>query len=131
MADARDLANVFRDRSARLTAALGRGLRRALLAVDIEHSKNLGGSGDAAPGTYPVPIRKGFLQRSRGTRMLGDTDAYVFNRAKYARAIHDGFQPYGNKRAARVGGRPYLSDAVEKAKPADFVLAALRKEVLG
>lgn len=114
-----------------LDAALSRGVRKALLAVETEASKLLSGSASAEPGTYPVPIRRGTLRRSLGVRQLNAASGLVFNRAKYARAIHEGFTPYGNKKAKRVAARPFLADAVEKADPKEYVFQALRQAVLG
>lgn len=114
-----------------LNAALARGVRKALLAVNIEASKLLSGSAAAEPGTYPVPIRSGHLHGGLGVRQLNAASGLVFNRAKYARAIHEGFTPYGNKKAKRVAARPFLADAVEKADPQEYVFQALRQAVLG
>lgn len=122
MSSAREVADLYARRDARLSGALGRGMRRALIAVDIEHSKNLSGSGAGAAGAYPVPIRKGHLSRSRGSKMVGETSGFVFNRAEYAHAIHNG-------KAPQYGGRPFLADAVEQANPTQYVIAALRSAV--
>lgn len=131
MSDLHVFGDDMRRRANALDAALARGMKKALTAVNIEASKLLSGSAAAEPGTYPVPIRSGHLHGALGTRHLGGGVGLVFNRAKYARAIHEGFTPYGNKKAKRVAARPFLADAVEKADPQEYVFQALRQAVLG
>lgn len=132
MSDARAIANLYRQRAALLDDALRRGMRRALVAVDAQASRNLSGSGEAPARSYPIPVRTGFLRRAGGVRQVSATSGLVFNRARYARAIHtDGFKPYGNPRAATVDPRPFLQDAVDKVDPASMVFGELRRAVLG
>jgi hypothetical protein len=128
MASPREVADRYRRRAAGLTAAVRRGIRRALVAVDNEASRNLSGAGK--PGAFPIPVRSGHLRRSGGTRVLSDTSGLVFNRARYARAVHsDGFHAYHNPRAPFYRARPFLAAAVETAAPTDIVQAELRKVV--
>jgi hypothetical protein len=129
MSSPREVANVFAQRAARLDGALSRGIRRGIVATEQEASKLLSGSADAAPGTYPVPVRRGTLRRGLGARQLTPASGMVFNRAAHARAIHEGFRPYGNPRAGRIDGRPFLSDAIEAADPTQYVVAELRQTV--
>ena len=70
---------LYAKRAADLPAAIKRGTRNVLLAVDRAAVKNLSGSG--AAGSYPVPIRAGNLRRSNGVRQESDAVGYVFNRA--------------------------------------------------
>lgn len=100
---------LYAQRAAALPAAIRRGTRNVLLAVEREAVKNLSGSG--APGSYPIPTPSGTLRRSMGVRQESETVGYVFNRARYARAIHAGFKPYGNPHAHVIPARPFLSDA--------------------
>ena len=126
VSNAGTLSRLYRQRASAISAAVRRGTRRVLLTVDTHASKLLSGSGDANAGSYPVPIRAGFLRRAQGVRQLNDTSGLVFNRARYARAVHTtGFRAYGNKRAPFYPGRPWLEDAVKKADP----LAIMHREV--
>lgn len=102
---------LYAQRAAAIPAAVRRGTRNVLLAVEQKATANLSGSG--APGSYPIPVRTGNLRRSMGVRQESDTVGYVFNRAVYARAHHEGFHPYGNKKAKRIPARPFLTNAAE------------------
>jgi len=125
------LADVYAQRAQRLTAALRRGMKRALLLVEKDASQRLSGSGSSTPGAYPIPVRSGNLRRGLGVRRLGDTSGLVFNRSNYARAVHStGFHAYGNERAPFYEPRPFLSDAIEAVNPTDVVRAELAKAVL-
>lgn len=103
--------------SARRTAAAIPTARRTLLtrlAAHLERGaiERASGGGNAAPGDYPIPIRTGHFRRSFGMQ-VGLSHALVFNTSVYARAIHDGFHPYGNTRAERIAGRKYFDDALD------------------
>lgn len=111
---------LYAQRAAALPAAIRRGTRNVLLAVEREAVKNLSGSGEA--GAYPIPVRSrmekgkrvpgGNLRRSMGVRQESDAVGYVFNRARYAHAVHTtGFHAYGNPRAPFYKARPFLDDA--------------------
>ncbi len=130
MPNAREISAIYRARQAGLGAGLKRGMRKGLIEVDRESSKLLSGPGSAKPGAYPVPIRIGNLRRGGGMRLLSDTSGVVFNRANYARAVHDGFRAWGNSRAPHYAGRPFLDDAVAKADPSQYVFAELRAVIL-
>ena len=71
------------------------------------------GSGAAAPGAYPIPMRTGYFHGAFGFE-VGDDTAVVFNSALYAVPLHDGFKPYGNPHAAPIPGRPYFDDALNE-----------------
>lgn len=104
---------LYASRAAKLPAAVRRGTRNVLLAVERAAVKRLSGPGSAAPGSYPVPIRTGNLRRSMGVRQDTDMSGYVFNRALYANAIHSGMTPYNNPHAKKsYRGRRFLDDAV-------------------
>jgi len=61
-------------------------------------------------GNYPIPVRTGTFGRGFGLRVTGES-AIVFNDTRYARALHDGFRPYGNPNATPIPARPYFDDA--------------------
>lgn len=119
------LARAYRARIQRWGQGLRRGLRDIGVTVENEASRNLSGSG--APGSYPVPIRTGHLRRSLGMK-VGDREVVVYNSAKYANAIHQGFTPYGNKHATKsYAGRPFLQDAADKIDATAIMFARLRE----
>ena len=90
--------------------------------VDRGMVKNLSGSGGA--GEYPVPRRTGHLARSSG-HSVRRRQAVVWNAARYARAVHDGFRAYGNPNAPYYGPRPFLSEAVASVDPVQRLQQAL------
>lgn len=71
------------------------------------------GPGSAKAGAYPIPIRTGTLRRGVGFK-VDDDSAFVYNTSVYARAIHDGFRPYGNPHARPIPARPYFDDMLDK-----------------
>ena len=124
----RELAIEYARRATEVPAAAKRGFRNVLVAIDRAAVKNLSGGGDAAPGSYPVPIRRGNLRRGQGMRQTGDTQGFVFNRTAYANAIHSkGFNAYGNPHAPFYGPRPFLDDAVESVDILDVYTRPIRK----
>lgn len=107
-----EFSALYARRAAELGPAIRRGTRNVLLSVERAATKNLSGSGSAAAGSYPVPIRTGNLRRSMGVRQESETVGFVFNRARYAGAIHRGMTPYNNPRIRKSYlGRPFLDDA--------------------
>jgi phage gpG-like protein len=109
---------------AQVQAAMGQGAaaipaaRQALLRnLGIQAVRTAtrlaGGPGTAKPGSYPIPIRTGTLRRGMNFEVQ-DNVAIVFNDTVYARAAHQGFQPYGNPRAHAIPGRPFFGDAIEQ-----------------
>lgn len=107
---------------AQVQAAMGQGAmlipaaREAMLrSLGIQAVRTAtrlaGGPGTEAPGTYPIPIRTGTLRRGMNFQLAGNA-AIVFNETAYARAVHDGYQPYGNPRAHAIPARPYFTDAI-------------------
>lgn len=130
MSSAEQIARLYTQRAAQLGPAVTRGIRRAIVAANREASIRTSGSGEAAPGSYPIPIRVGHLNRSGGARMLGDFAGLVFNRAYYANAIHNkGFRAYGNPKAPFYKPRPWLQDAIEHVDPVEIIGAEVRKAV--
>lgn len=63
-------------------------------------------------GSYPIPVRTGTFGRGFGWK-VGRDNAIVFNDTAYARALHDGFRPYGNPHAMAIPARPYFDDAMD------------------
>lgn len=83
-----------------------------ILAIQTEREAVRLSSGGGAPGAYPIPVRSGFFRRGFGFE-LQDRKAIIFNAADtYARALHDGFRPYGNPAAMPIQPRPYFDDAL-------------------
>lgn len=104
-----------REAFARRSRAI-RPSRRALLrqlAIQTERAAIELSSGAGAPGAYPIPIRTGHHRRGFGFE-LRDDHALVFNTGVAARALHDGFRPYGNPNATPIRARPYFSDALKR-----------------
>ena len=93
-------------------------LRELAQRIDRGATQRLSGAG--GPGSYPVPRRTGNLARQQG-HSVGRRQAVVWNAAPYARAIHQGFHPFGNPNAPWMPGRPFLSDAIEAVKPLDLL----------
>jgi len=84
-----------------------------MLATRLEgHALDLS-KGGSAPGDYPIPVRSGKFRGAFGIR-VSDRSAVVFNDSNYARAIHEGYQPYGNPHARPIPARPYFSDAFDR-----------------
>jgi hypothetical protein len=123
------LAKQFQGYAQRWAAAVAKGLRDIAITVERGATKNTSGSGNAAPGSYPVPIRTGTLRRSIQSR-FGARDAMVVAAAQYASAIHNGFTPYGNPNA-RLSyiGRPFLQDAVDAIDANEIMVIRLDKEL--
>lgn len=101
-----------REKVRRLPAA-NRMLMRFLAIQAQRHAVKLAsGPYTAAPGAYPIPIRTGTFRRAFGIE-VSERDAVLFNATEYARALHDGFKPYGNPHAAPIPGRPYFDDVLD------------------
>lgn len=108
-----DRASQFARYAAAWSRAVAEGLRDVAITVERAAAANLRGPKSAAPGSYPVPQRIGHLRKSLQSR-FGQRESMVINSAIYARAVHDGFTPYGNPRARySIVPRPYLQDAVD------------------
>lgn len=119
--NAAQVAQAYAERAARWDGALQRAMRRALVAVEGAAVDRLSGSG--APGSYPIPVRTGFLRRALGSRIVSPSEGLVFNTANYAWALHTGDIAVGHRGAGRkkVEPRPFLQDAVNDVLPADMV----------
>lgn len=112
--------------AAAIASGVASAMRDITIGVEREAVKRLTG-GSKPPGSYPVPVRTGFLRRSMGSRYNTES-GIVYNTAIYARAIHEGFSPYGNPRVAYpIGARPYMTDAVAAVDPTVVVEDALNK----
>ena len=74
--------------------------------------------GGTAPGDYPVPSRIGTLKGSAG-HTARPRQSVVYNKAKYARAVHEGFHAYGNPNAPYYGPRRFLADAIADVDPVE------------
>lgn len=125
--NAADLRDAYVLMGRRMDDALRKGMRRLVLSVEQQAVKRLTGAGTAKAGSYPVPIRSGVLRRSMGVRIAGPMLGFVFNRAEYAKPIHDGFHPYGNKKAPWVMGRRFMDDAVDAVDGNAIMQTALRE----
>jgi hypothetical protein len=125
--NAGDLATQYRTLAARLSAALQRGLLKAMSAVEAAAQKLLSGGG--APFSYPVPVRTGNLRSSLGDEQLSPTAVEVFDTADYARAVHEGvFSEWAGRGKTKIvqrQDRPFLTDALQSAQPTDIVVAEL------
>lgn len=90
--------------------------RRAVLTnlvVQAEgHAMDLS-RGGSEPGDYPIPVRTGRFRGAFGW-VVSDDSATLSNEANYSRAIHDGYQPYGNPHARPIPPRPYFTDALAR-----------------
>lgn len=115
--------------SARRTAAAIPTARRSLLTRLAGHlmrgaMEKSSGPASAPAGSYPIPIR---TKRRRGQKastggsfrgsfglQVGLSQSVVFNTSLYARALHEGFQPYGNPHASPIPARRYFDDALNE-----------------
>jgi len=120
ISNAPNLARRWVARGDAVPDAVARGVRKVVFTVENKAEELLRGAGTAAPGSYPVPVRSGFLRRSMGATASGGR-GLVFNSAEYARAIHDGFRPYGNKHAKPVPARPFMDDALAATDIAEIM----------
>ena len=83
------------------------------LAMELEgHALDLS-RGGTKPGDYPIPVRTGKFRGAFGIEVQASYSV-VYNEALYARALHDGFKPYGNPHAMPIRPRPYFTDALER-----------------
>ena len=123
------IAAIYRQRRARWTAAVRRGLVEVLKRVDKAAVENLSGKG--APGGFPVPVRTGHLRRSQDFRLIGAAEGIVFNTAAYAAPIHDGRQTIraagGGHRVIATTRRPFLQDAANKVDATQVFQAKVRE----
>ncbi len=106
-----DLPRIFRGRAGRAPEARQALLRH--LAIQTERTATALSTGSGAPGSYPIPVHTGFFRRGFGFE-LKPSRAIVFNSSNYARALHDGYRPYGNAAAMPISPRPYFDDAQDK-----------------
>lgn len=120
------VGRAYERRRAQWDNGLRAGLRRIAVTVERKQVENLGGPGTAPAGAYPVPIRTGHLRRSSGFRVESRA-ALVFNTAIYARAIHEGFTPFGNRKAKRIRARQFLADAAKAVDASAIMQAELRR----
>lgn len=122
--NASQIAKRYRRRAGGLDKAVRRGLRKYAIAVDREQVKNLSGSG--APGSYPVPVRKGtlrgghFFEVSRRFAVVGNT-------TEYAPAVHGGELATNEGLRFAVKGRPFLDDAAEAVDGTAMLAGEVKK----
>lgn len=113
-----------------MPAAVQQGTRSGLLAVEAEAVKNLSGSNDAAPWSYPVPARTGNLKNARGVDQPTPSTGIITFFADYAWAIHSGhvteFAGRGKTREVTRVARPFADDAVKAAHPEAYVIDAVK-----
>lgn len=125
--NAAQIADVFAARRKRWDAARQTGLRRIVAAAEEEIGKRA--AGGSASGDYPIPVRSGFLRRSTGSK-VGQAEALVFNSARYARAMQEGYHPYGNKRAAKMPPRRFFDDGIAAVDSAEIMAVAIARRLL-
>ncbi|RCX32076.1 hypothetical protein [Thioalbus denitrificans] len=106
------IARRWNTRRGQLDGALRRGLRKGAAAVDREQVRNLSGSGADAPGSYPVPVRKGTLRGGHFFQVENARLAIVGNTTVYAARIHD--------------ERPFLDDAAEDVDAGEYIRDEMR-----
>lgn len=114
------------------------GLREIGRQVETKMKENLsGGEGDtpALSGSWPVPVRSNTLRSSTGVR-TGRRMAEIWNDAHnpdtgafYARAIQEGFYPYGNTSLPRIPGRRYLDRAVASVDSLQVLVSEMEKHL--
>jgi len=109
------LAKKYIRRGKRFVVGVNRGLFKATHKVNNQAVEYLGGSNDAAPGSWPIPNRTGNLFRAQGATFYGNA-GFIFNTAKYATKIHE--------------DRPWLDRALEKVDVISTVVDEARKEIL-
>lgn len=105
-------ANSARRVSRQIDNAARTALRNVLIKVNRGQVEKLSGSGESAPGEYPVPIRTGHLRRSAGFTLYSSHKGAVFNTAAYAGAVHK--------------TRAFIDDPVAEVKPAKEYAAQVR-----
>lgn len=105
--------------------AVRRGLRRIGIAVERRASKNTTGSGPA--GSWPIPRRTGFLNRSISGPILTRDSVTVESTAKYAAAMTFGFHAFGNPNAPYYPGRPFLYLAAQGVDAAAIMVEELER----
>ena len=112
--NAGELADEYRKRIQRFAIGVHKGLTVATHKVNRLAISFLGGSNDAAPGSFPIPNRTGNLFRGQGAAVSGNA-GFVFNTAIYAKKIHK--------------DRPWLDKAVEASNVVDVMATETRKEL--
>lgn len=114
-----------------IAAAVQKGMRSALLAVETEAVKNLSGGGK--PYSYPVPVRTDNLRRARTVQQPEPGLGLIAFTADYAWAIETGkvteWAGRGKTRIVQRTPRPFAADAVETVDPAHFVIEAVAEVI--
>lgn len=93
-----------------------RALLVNLTAQAERRAVELASGGNAPARSYPIPQRRNVFRNSFGIE-VDERRGAVYNAARYAQALHDGFRPYGNTHAIPVPGRPYFRDALDRIDP--------------
>lgn len=114
------LARTYRQRRARLDAAIRAALRLAAIEVDRGQTDNLRGGSES--GDYPVPVRSGDLLQGHFFRVLSGSLAIVGNKSGHAVAVHE-----GEGSSAPYGRRPFLDDAVESVDVTEIMAIRVRE----
>ena len=114
-----------------IAAAVQKGMRSALLAVEAEAVRNLSGGGK--PYSYPVPVRTGNLRRARTVQQPEPGLGLIAFTADYAWAVHSGkvtqWAGRGKTREVQRTPRPFAEDAVETVDPAHYIIEAVAEAV--
>lgn len=114
-----------------IAAAVQKGMRSALLAVEADAVKNLSGGGQ--PYSYPVPVRTGNLRSARTVQQPEPGLGLIAFTADYAWAIATGhvteWAGRGKTRTVQRTARPFAADAVESADPARYVIDAVAEVI--
>lgn len=118
-------------KAAALPAAVERGTRSGLLAVEADAVKNLSGSNASAPYSYPVPARTANLRNARSVAQPQPGTGIITFFADYAWAVHSGnvteFAGRGKTRKVARLPRPYADDAVKSAHPETYIIDAVKE----
>jgi hypothetical protein len=122
--------------------AIKRGISTWVVRAHRTAHKLLSGSGQDAPGSYPVPIRTGQLRRAEDYVLPGrskhgiharDNEGWLVNPAAYASAIHEGHR--ATRQGARFSVKPrrFIADAIADTKGAGMrgVSMEIRKALMG
>jgi hypothetical protein len=122
-------ANVARVAS-NMGDAVKSGMTEALLAVERAAVKNLSGELGAAPYSYPVPARSGFLKNNRLVSQPSPGVGIIAFNQSYAWAVHSGvvtqWAGRGKTRVVQRPARPFADDAVKAVNPASIILDRVR-----
>lgn len=138
--NADELASDMQRRVAAFDAVVQKAVAKAAFAIEEAATKNLSGSGEAEPYSYPVPARSGNLRSSMNVEQPASVMAIVFNNAAYAWAVHTGDVNELRSHYAGDGEdtmvvsrrpREFLDDAVRSTPYADIVINMVSASLTG